>query len=96
MHQLILIRFSDVTHEVKPVLSGRRLVLTYNLIHETLGSRELSANSNTTMPKLILLLPAWRKSFEADEDVPPNQAFLLEHQYTDASLCYDRLKGKDQ
>lgn len=92
---LIGIRFSDVTHEVKPVLSGRRLVLTYNLIHESLGSKELSANSNTTMAKLRLLLPAWIKNLDAGEEMPTSLAFLFEHQYTDASLCYDGLKGHD-
>lgn len=48
------------------------------------------------MAKLRLLLPAWMKSFEAGEDISTHQAFLFEHQYTDASLCYAGLKGKDQ
>jgi hypothetical protein len=48
------------------------------------------------MAKLRSLLPAWIKSFEAGEEMPTSQAFLFEHQYTDASLCYDGLKGHDQ
>ncbi|TVY13045.1 hypothetical protein LARI1_G009289 [Lachnellula arida] len=88
--------FSDVTHEVKPVLSGRRLVLTYNLVHQTLGPKELGANTNAAMSKLRLLLPAWIKGLEEDDTFPTTQAFLFEHQYTDASLCYDGLKGHDR
>lgn len=89
-------RFSDVTHEVNPVLSSRRLVLTYNLIHDTLRSKELGVNSNAAMANLRLLLSAWIKAFEKNEEMPTSQAFLLEHQCTDASLCYDGLKGHDQ
>ncbi|TVY62770.1 hypothetical protein LSUE1_G009132 [Lachnellula suecica] len=81
-------RFSGVAHEVKPVLSGRRLVLTYNLIHDTLGSNELCANSDTAMVKLRLLLPSWIKGLEG-YDMPATLAYLLEHQH-------GRLKSHDQ
>lgn len=30
------------------------------------------------------------------QGIPNNLAFLLEHQYTDASLCFDGLKGHDR
>lgn len=46
------IRFADITHEIKPVLSGYRLVLTYNLIQVNLASKELAVNSNNSMTKL--------------------------------------------
>lgn len=92
---LLRSRFADVTHEVKPVLSGRRLVLTYNLIHITLGSKELGANSNKAMSKLRPLLSRWKEDVDEDPFLPATLAFLLEHQYTDASLCYDGLKGHD-
>jgi hypothetical protein len=85
-----------VTHEVKPVLAGHRLVLTYNLIHTTLGSKELSANSDISMSQLRLTLSRWIKYLERDKDLPTKLAFLLQHQYTEASLCYDGLKGHDQ
>ncbi|TVY39810.1 hypothetical protein LSUB1_G005264 [Lachnellula subtilissima] len=88
--------FSDVTHEMKPVLSGRRLVLTYNLVHQILGPKDLGANTNVAMSKLRLLLLAWIKGLEEDDTFPSTQAFLFEHQYTDASLCYDGLKGHDR
>ena len=88
-------RFADVTHEVKPVLSGRRLVLTYNLVHTTLGSKELEADSNRTLSKLRLLLSGWNEGTERDPKLPKTLAYLFENQYTNASLCYDGLKGHD-
>lgn len=85
-----------MTHEVKPVLVGHRLVLTYNLIHTALGSKELSANSDISMSKLRLILSRWKNTLENDVNFPTKLAFLLQHQYTEASLCYDGLKGHDQ
>src|SRR3954468_17161891 len=87
------VRFSDVTHEVKPVTSGRRLVLTYNLTHNTLESKDLAANSNKGMAKLRDLFSRWKNNIEA---VHTSLAYLFEHQYTDASLCFAGLKGHDQ
>src|SRR5882757_11550063 len=34
-------KFSDVYHEVKPVLSGHRLALTYNLIHDSFSPQAI-------------------------------------------------------
>jgi len=78
------------------VLAGHRLVLTYNLIHTSLGSKELAANSNKSMTKLRFSLSKWKGGIENDAKLPTKLAFLLKHQYTDASLCYDGLKGHDQ
>lgn len=88
-------RFADVTHEVKPVLSGRRIVLTYNLVHTSLGSKELGPNSDMGMAKLRPLFSQWKNNIEKDPSFPTTLAFLFEHQYTDASLCYNGLKGHD-
>lgn len=88
--------FSDVTHEVKPVTSGHRLVLTYNLIHETLGPKDLAASSNTSLAALRATFRTWKEASEADEDLQMPVATLFEHKYTDASLQFDGLKGKDK
>lgn len=71
-------------------------MLTYNLIHTTLGARELSATSNKAMTKLRPLLSSWKDNIDKDLTLPTRLAFLLEHQYTDASLCFDGLKGHDR
>jgi 2OG-Fe(II) oxygenase superfamily len=49
--------YSDVTHEVKAVTSGYRLVLTYNLIHRP--SAASLENLDNTSAKLISSLESW-------------------------------------
>lgn len=70
-------------------------MLTYNLVHDVLGLKELAANSDKGMAKLRLLFALWKDSLDKGY-VPDALAFLFEHQYTDASLRYDGLKGHDQ
>ncbi|RDL31044.1 uncharacterized protein BP5553_09833 [Venustampulla echinocandica] len=86
----------DVTHEVKPVLSGHRLVLTYNLVHETLDPKELTASSARSVSTLKALLSQWNKKLGKTPEFDTAYAFLFEHQYTDASLRFNGLKGHDQ
>ncbi|KAN0067271.1 hypothetical protein V8E54_014726 [Elaphomyces granulatus] len=53
--------YSDITHEVKPVTSGYRIVLTYNLIHRPsamlLGSRDNLTPKLTSDREGDLLMP---------------------------------------
>ncbi len=48
------------------------------------------------MAELQSILSQWKEGLEKEAPLPKYQAFLLEHQYTDASLCYESLKGHDQ
>lgn len=79
--------------QVKAVTSGSRLVITYNLATEssagplygqTAGRMDIENNHFRS------LFANWNKTPAAK-----SLFYLLEHQYTDASLCYDSLKGKD-
>jgi hypothetical protein len=74
-------------------MSGRRLVLTYNLVHTTQESKELVANLSKEA-KLRDLLSWWMEKVDVAE-MPKSLAFLLEHKYSDASLRYANLKGCD-
>jgi len=82
-------------HEIKPVTSGRRLVLTYNLIQKDTTGVKLTPDANMTMAELERILQDWQKAITAKE-MPTSLAHMLEHQYTDASLCFDGLKGNDK
>ncbi|KAE8394112.1 hypothetical protein BDV23DRAFT_179916 [Aspergillus alliaceus] len=99
--------YADVTHEVKPVTSGYRIVLIYNLIHRP--SAALLDFHGSKTEKLVRLLESWARA--ADEDpmqyldgwdegirdaCPPALVYKLEHQYTMAELSFSRLKGVDQ
>lgn len=97
--------YSNVEHEVKPVLEGYRLVLTYNLVRTDLESLQYIApvsESNVYEQKQFLLLQAaLRKWTQLNiEELPTNERiwpreliYRLEHQYTEASLEIRRLQG---
>ncbi|THC96695.1 hypothetical protein EYZ11_003850 [Aspergillus tanneri] len=98
--------YADVTHEVKPVTSGYRIVLVYNLIHRP-SAALLQFRGNKT-ERLTHLLKSWARAAEEpgqyldgwDDDFnsacPPALVYILEHQYTQAELNFARLKGVDQ
>ncbi|KAE9367525.1 hypothetical protein N431DRAFT_348602 [Stipitochalara longipes BDJ] len=87
--------FANVTHEIRPVLAGYRLVLTYNLIQSNIGPHKPTASSINVMTKLRSTLFNWKQNLQ-NKDVPEILAYLLQHQYTNASLGYDGLKGQDK
>lgn len=85
--------YSNVKHEILPVLSGHRLVLTYNLVAPPthlayLSARALSAE-NGRLPRL---LSEWTKY---DDDSCDKIIYNLEHQYAEVSLSFGLLKGND-
>ncbi|QKX60275.1 uncharacterized protein TRUGW13939_07418 [Talaromyces rugulosus] len=103
--------YADVTHEVKPVTSGHRVVLVYSLIHRPTASL-LKVGANKTK-RLTDCLDLWSRTAEArierssniygggweidyDAGCPPALVYTFEHKYTTAELGFDRLKGVDQ
>ncbi|KAI9040281.1 uncharacterized protein KD926_008371 [Aspergillus affinis] len=99
--------YADVSHEVKPVTSGYRIVLVYNLIHRPsaalLPFRSNKAESLTDLLKSWALgakrpgqyLDGWDES-DFREACPPALIYVFEHQYTEAELSFARLKGVDR
>ena len=93
--------YADCRHEVRPVTSGYRIALTYNLLvdGDTTGSaRESTAgidalvrgiDEHFTTPRASVRLGATRRE-------PPNRlVHLLDHEYTARGLNWSRLKGDD-
>ena len=85
-------RFSNVSQQVKPVSTGRRLVLTYHLIHSTLGPDVLAAGSNKSMAKLDLLFSYWRANVKEETSL---LSYLLKDRVTDEKLSYGGLEGNN-
>ena len=98
--QISLVAFyADCRHEVRPVLSGHRITLTYNLFlhgdpsgrvpdQATVGelARDLGEHFTTGVSQ------PYRDTMSA----PPHRlAFLLDHEYTESSLSWALLKGAD-
>lgn len=83
--------YADCVHEVRPVVTGYRLTLVYNL--RFLGrKRALEApDYRTEQARVVEVLRHW-----AIADNEPDKLVLrLEHAYTPAELSFDALKGAD-
>ncbi|KAL8790514.1 MAG: hypothetical protein Q9195_006345 [Heterodermia aff. obscurata] len=88
--------YSDVEHTVLPVISGHRLVLTYNLIQAVGSPTRLASCPKDDQAKLGQILALWNhKSKCKSPDSPFFLSYMLHHKYTDANLRLDHLKGKD-
>ncbi|KAL8936703.1 MAG: hypothetical protein Q9211_004054 [Gyalolechia sp. 1 TL-2023] len=93
--------YSDVEHAVRPVTSGHRLVLTYNLIQLAGGPRQLASSLNDDHTRLARVMALWNdlskrpRAHTTSDACPSFLAYILEHKYTDANLRSDHLKGKD-
>ncbi|KAH6625191.1 hypothetical protein C7974DRAFT_376744 [Boeremia exigua] len=86
----VLAWYSDVQHEIKPVTSGHRLVLTYNLVQDQPQPQQSAATLDQNMSKFEQTLQAWsRRHIDSEYLVYP-----LEHKYT-ADLSLQSLKGPD-
>ncbi|KAI0972310.1 hypothetical protein F4678DRAFT_460536 [Xylaria arbuscula] len=83
--------FSDVTHEVRKVASGHRLVLTYNIIHQS--GLELSAaafdEQLDTVNNALTRCSLHDASFT-------RKIYVLDHQYSREGLSLRNLKGRDR
>jgi 2OG-Fe(II) oxygenase superfamily len=99
--------YADCYHEVRPVRSGYRIVLTYDLVIE----RDASTAGITAKPaptKVAALAALLRRYFETPRPFarhgdmegvprePPNRlVYLLDFQYTERGLGWEHLKGPD-
>ena len=89
--------YSDCRHQVKPVKSGYRVTLTLNL----LAASETGAQGAGPVADLAHCLtehfttPATRRYGRTDPDPPNRLVYLLDHEYTQQGLNWNRLKGAD-
>lgn len=88
--------YADVFHEVKPVTSGYRLVLTYNLLRQD-GTpvREPLPSMASHKDRLLPYLSQY-SSCATKKRYPKYLVHKLEHQYTGKSLRFELLKGADR
>ncbi len=102
--QLSLIAFyADCRHEVKPVESGYRIALTYHLILEGASRAQAPAGLSGLIEELARHIethfstPPPRKPYATSPPQPPDRlVFLLDHEYTQRGLGWDRLKNADR
>lgn len=93
--------YADTRHEVLPIETGHRVVLTYNLL--LTGDTTPGVGDPSVAPAAAELLdrhfahtpePRWSSDRQALE--PPDRlVVLLDHQYTERGLRWSHLKGED-
>ncbi|MCB9678192.1 MAG: 2OG-Fe(II) oxygenase [Alphaproteobacteria bacterium] len=89
-HELAWVAFyADCRHEVRPLTSGARAVLVFNLVRQHAPTAPLSLQP--VVQALREPLARWAAGVGPDKLV-----FLLDHRYTPAELAWNRLKGRDQ
>ena len=83
--------YADCVHEVRPVTTGYRVILVYNL--RFLGKRRSlrAPDYRAVEAQVADLLRGWTSA----EDEPDKLIVPLEHAYTAAELSFDALKGVD-
>ncbi|KAF8831667.1 hypothetical protein HHX47_DHR1000582 [Lentinula edodes] len=89
--------YTDVQHEVKPITSGYRLALSYNLVHVTPGvPPPILPDMHSSIISLRRVLKKWR-TYKYPDIEPNIMCHILSHKYSPAGLStgFKALKGKD-
>ena len=89
--------YADCRHEVKPVKSGHRVTLTLNLLADG-GTDTREAGPTVDLARCLtehFTTHAVRHYGRADLDPPNRLVYLLDHEYTQRGLSWNRLKGAD-
>lgn len=107
--KLTLIMFyADCPHEVTPVTEGYRLALTYNVVLENAASAPAPSASQKQLtealsaPLRTYFNPSAQNDAASSITTQTMRArvrkwiYLLDHQYTQGSLQWNRLKNEDQ
>lgn len=84
--------YSDVVHEVLPVRSGYRWVLTYNLCIDPSQQRPTACLQTDEALYLHNVLKTWIGQEERDMS---HAYYRLDHEYTQANISLNALKGRD-
>lgn len=83
--------YADCVHEVRPVTSGCRVALVYNLRFLGKKTAPTPPDYRAEQDRITELLLSWNEA--ADE--PDKLILPLEHAYTQAELSFETLKGRD-
>ncbi|HWE03486.1 MAG TPA: 2OG-Fe(II) oxygenase [Tepidisphaeraceae bacterium] len=93
--------YADCEHEIRPVKSGFRLALVYNLTLAASKRKIAAPTSGGHISAIAHILQQWKDDSpqtkaREEKSVPSKLAILLDHEYTEAGLTSDALKGVDR
>ena len=85
--------YADCVHETRPVDTGHRIVLVYQLLVRNGGDGglERAPDYDAVAERIAALLMRWDRSTEGAEKV----VWLLEHEYSEEGLSFAALKSTD-
>ncbi|MCJ1243689.1 hypothetical protein MMC30_000886 [Trapelia coarctata] len=84
--------YADVSHEIEPVQSGYRWILTYNLVKDTLsGFPQSAAGLDAQISRFCQALAEWRSL----DGGLACLCYAFDHQYTNAGFNLASLKADD-
>lgn len=88
--------YADCVHEVRPVTSGCRLVLVYNLVRTGARRPVEPPAYDAEEERIAALLRRWVADLAAPgKDAPEKLIYPLEHVYTPAEIGFAGLKNAD-
>lgn len=88
--------YADCWHEVRPVSSGCRLTLIYNLIRQGAGQLPQPPAYDDEVDRVAAMLGQWCRDLAlADCPRPKKLIYPLEHIYTPAEIGFAGLKNAD-
>ena len=87
--------YADCVHQIRPITSGCRLALVYNLIRQDSPQATRPPAYDAEEDRVATLLRGWAARREAGGDEPEKLIYPLEHVYTPAALAFDALKNAD-
>lgn len=96
----LLAFYADCHHEVQPITSGFRVVLTYHLLRRD-SPAPARADHAAEVERLAAAVKAFfatpvQQPYANQPAQPPDRlVYLLDHEYTEQSLGWERLKNAD-
>ncbi len=89
--------YADCVHEVRPVRSGRRVTLTFNVL-VTHDAEAIQIDPDEELAGLVgehFATPVTRRWSNEPSPAPNRLVVLLDHQYSERGLAVGRIKGRD-
>ena len=86
--------YADCTHEIRPVVSGHRLSLVFNLCLRPGADADVPRNA-PDYTEQTERIAQWLAEWQHREDAAEKLVWLLEHNYSEAGLSFHALKNGD-